>query len=96
MEELWVKYRSMSLARLATIERALTALNQGSLTEELRDQAAHDAHKLAGSLGTFGFHAASEAASEIEKLFSGEKSPTGELAAELEKHSASVKGAICS
>jgi HPt (histidine-containing phosphotransfer) domain-containing protein len=70
MQELWEKYRSVSLARLEIVERAVEALNRGALTEELRAQAAREAHKLSGSLGTFGLQAGSAAALEIESFFS--------------------------
>jgi len=60
----------MSMARLETVEIALKALNQGTLSENLRAQAAQAAHKLVGSLGTFGMDAASAAAREIEDFFS--------------------------
>jgi HPt (histidine-containing phosphotransfer) domain-containing protein len=71
MQELWKKYRSASLARLEVVERAVDALNRGVLTDRLRKQAAHEAHKLAGALGTFGMRAGSAAALEIESFFSG-------------------------
>lgn len=70
MQELWRKHRSASLARLEVVERALEALNQGALTEELRAQAAREAHKLAGALGTFGMAFGSAIAREIEDFFS--------------------------
>ena len=70
MQELWRKHRSASLARLEVVERAVKAVNQGVLTDQLRNQAVHEAHKLAGALGTFGMRAGSAAALEIESFFS--------------------------
>lgn len=70
MKELWAKHRPTSVNRLATVERALKALNQGKLTEDLRAQAAREAHKLVGSLGTFGMASGSAAARTIEDFFS--------------------------
>lgn len=70
MQELWRKHRSASLARLEVVERALKALNKRALTEELRAQATGEAHKLAGSLGTFGMAFGSAIAGEIEDFFS--------------------------
>jgi DNA-binding response OmpR family regulator len=52
--------------RLAVLEQAITALHQGSLSEKLRQQAQHEAHKLAGALGTFGFAEGSRLAETIE------------------------------
>ena len=70
MQELWRKHRSAYLARLEIIDRAAEAFNRGVLTDHLRTQAAHEAHKLAGALGTFGMRAGSAAALEIESFFS--------------------------
>lgn len=70
MQELWRKHRSASLARLEVVERAVEAANKGTLTEELRALATREAHKLAGSLGTFGMAFGSAIAGEIEDFFS--------------------------
>lgn len=53
-----------------TLSLALEALRRGDITDQLRISAAQEAHKLAGSLGTFGFAGCSQIASEIEKMLS--------------------------
>lgn len=68
---LWEKFRDLTLRRVATVEDAAVALLEGSLDPELRRAAERDAHKLAGSAGTFGFAAASRSAREAEQLLEG-------------------------
>jgi len=53
--------------RVETLERAVAAIADGRLDEDLRGCAERDAHKLAGSLGTFGLARGSELASELER-----------------------------
>jgi diguanylate cyclase (GGDEF)-like protein len=54
------------LERVSLIERAVQALTEGELDEPAGVQARQAAHSLIGSLGTFGFIRASEAARELE------------------------------
>lgn len=62
---LWQRVRPLVEERLATIELAATA---APLTEELRKEAANSAHKLAGSLGMYGYDEGTRVAREIEIL----------------------------
>ncbi len=59
---LWQRNRPLLLERLALLDRAAA----GPLTPGLRGEAIGIAHKLAGSLGMFGFHEGTEIAREIE------------------------------
>lgn len=68
---LWGKFQGRLLARVQTLEEAIAALLEARLDDELRDRAERDAHRLAGSAGTFGRHRASILARELEKLFTG-------------------------
>jgi HPt (histidine-containing phosphotransfer) domain-containing protein len=63
------------LARLELIAHAVAALHDGPLPEKLKAQAIHEAHKLAGSLGTFGLEAGSATALRIERLLSENEVP---------------------
>lgn len=54
--------------RVAVLEQATTALLRGQQADELREAASQEAHKLAGSLGMFGFEG-SQLAREIEQMF---------------------------
>jgi HPt (histidine-containing phosphotransfer) domain-containing protein len=55
--------------RIATIEAALAACAAGTLTADARDAARRDAHKLAGSLGTFGLQDGTAFARRLELAF---------------------------
>jgi two-component system alkaline phosphatase synthesis response regulator PhoP len=54
-------------ARVATLEQALVALAAGCLDDELRLVAKREAHKLVGSLGTFGLTRGTDLAREVEQ-----------------------------
>ena len=66
--EVWQRTREVTTSRITVLEQALGAFDRGLLTMEQRNAAAGEAHKLAGSLGTFGFLEAGQLAREIEQL----------------------------
>ncbi len=86
---LWEKHKESMYLRLAPMEKASAALSHGSLSDELRDEAKGEAHKLAGSLGTFGLHHGSRLAKEAEELLAAGAGQAGDaqrlssIAAEL-------------
>jgi HPt (histidine-containing phosphotransfer) domain-containing protein len=63
---LWQRSQPQILDRLALLDRAAAAAAAGDLTPELRKEATTIAHKLAGSLGVFGFHEGTDIARRIE------------------------------
>lgn len=64
----WQKFEGMHLERMAILEQANHAWQKHALSGELLQQAQQAAHKLAGSLGIFGFPEGSRLAFEIEEL----------------------------
>jgi HPt (histidine-containing phosphotransfer) domain-containing protein len=68
---LWERFRETMFARLNLIEQAGGAALTDSLRDEQRIQALAAAHKLAGSLGTFGLGNGSKIASELEVILEG-------------------------
>jgi diguanylate cyclase (GGDEF)-like protein len=66
LRAIWRKHRAGALERVGLIERAAGALAVAELGEQLRVEASRAAHTLIGSVGTFGFIRASEAARELE------------------------------
>jgi len=68
MAEIWSRFKDATLNRVGVIEEVTAALLRGALTIEQRRQAEREAHKLAGSLGTFGFHEGSRLAREIDRF----------------------------
>jgi len=67
-EALWQRVRPTELARVAVIESAVVALIEGRLDDGARALAEHEAHKIAGSAGTFGRGRASGIARELEDI----------------------------
>jgi diguanylate cyclase (GGDEF)-like protein len=65
---MWQRFQAPILERVAVIEQATAALLQDHLNEALRERAFHEAHRLAGSVGTFGFAEGSRLAREAEHL----------------------------
>lgn len=61
-------------SRIAVLKLAADALRKGTLEAQLRQKAEQEAHKLAGSLGSFGFPKGSLLANEIEDLLQNQKS----------------------
>jgi HPt (histidine-containing phosphotransfer) domain-containing protein len=68
LSALWLRNRPIVEERLASIDQAIAAAANGTLTTEVREAAADDAHKLAGSLGMYGYNRGTHIAREIELL----------------------------
>jgi HPt (histidine-containing phosphotransfer) domain-containing protein len=67
--DLWVRHRPLILERLALLDAAAAASQAGTLNEEQRKEGESTAHKLAGSVGMFGFHQGTVFARELEVEF---------------------------
>ncbi len=65
---LWESHRGTNIERVEAIEAAALAVLDGDLPLELRTEASGAAHKLAGSLGTFGFDEGTRIARTAEAL----------------------------
>jgi len=65
---LWERNLPVLHDRLTMLDAASEAAATGKLTPELRDDASSTAHKLAGSLGMFGYPRGTEFARKIEVL----------------------------
>jgi len=70
IDGLWQRFLPQIRERVAILESAAAALAAGPLTEELREAALAAAHKLAGTLGTFGLTRGTVLARELEINFS--------------------------
>jgi FixJ family two-component response regulator len=68
LAEIWEHCKGTITEQVAVLEQAAMAMLEGPLDDELRRQAGREAHKLAGSVGTFGFTEGSRLAREIEHL----------------------------
>jgi HPt (histidine-containing phosphotransfer) domain-containing protein len=72
MVKLWSRYRGAIFERVDRLETAALAHKEGTLNAGQRQRAVFDAHKLVGSLGTFGFSEGGEVARQLERLFESE------------------------
>lgn len=68
---IWTRHRAEALRRVAVLEDAVAAMLENRLSEGIRRAAERDAHRLAGSAGTFGFPRASAAARQLERILAG-------------------------
>jgi HPt (histidine-containing phosphotransfer) domain-containing protein len=68
LAEIWRRNQPLVLDRLLILEHAAQAAQQDILHADLRADAASVAHKLAGSLGMFGFPEGTRLAREIETM----------------------------
>ena len=66
IQAIWERNLSTTMARLANVETAVAQVVEGQLEEEVRRTAERDAHRLVGSLGTFGLYQASRTSRSIE------------------------------
>ncbi|MGI9141455.1 MAG: response regulator [Gemmatimonadaceae bacterium] len=66
LDVIWERFRDPTLKRVDLLDDAVIALLENRLGEDQRVAAEREAHKLAGSAGTFGFPRSSRIAREIE------------------------------
>jgi HPt (histidine-containing phosphotransfer) domain-containing protein len=68
LDGIWRRNTPLMQQRLALLDEAAAAALARALSEDLRRQAANEAHNLAGSLGMFGYPRGTDIAREIELL----------------------------
>jgi HPt (histidine-containing phosphotransfer) domain-containing protein len=73
LAELWQKNLPTIRERLDLLDQFASAASTGTLAEGTRVEALGIAHKLAGSLGMYGYQQGTEVASKMERIL---KSPT--------------------
>lgn len=64
----WSKFKDVTFERLAILGNLAKALLENQVPDKLHSQGKNSAHKLAGSLGCFGFPQGSKIAKQIENL----------------------------
>jgi len=72
LSRIWEKTKDVTLRRITLIEDASSSVMCGALTPDQRARAASEAHKLAGSLGTFGFSEESRMSRTVEQILKAE------------------------
>ncbi|MDZ8187692.1 MAG: response regulator [Nostoc sp. ChiSLP02] len=79
------RYQKTFAQRLILLEQAEQCLLTGKLHPELQSRAGNEAHKLAGTLGSFGYEMGSKLARGIEHLLLGDESLGAKQASHLSK-----------
>ncbi|BAZ52112.1 multi-component transcriptional regulator, winged helix family protein [Nostoc sp. NIES-4103] len=67
------RYKDTFVQRVTLLEQVEQALQIGKLQPELQQRASNEAHKLAGTLGSFGYETGSKLAQAIEHLLMDDK-----------------------
>jgi HPt (histidine-containing phosphotransfer) domain-containing protein len=94
MNRLWAQFLPQIEERVATLEIAAAAADEGSLTPDLREQAHAAAHKLAGTLGTFGLQDGTELAREAEALYAVDSPAATSASARLVQLAAQLRATL--
>lgn len=90
LDQMWTKFLPDIRERAAVLDSAAKAAADGALSQEIRANAVSAAHKLAGTLGTFGLPRGTDLARELELLYAGSEGLEGAKA----QHLASLAGEI--
>jgi DNA-binding response OmpR family regulator len=83
VNNIWQRNKESFTSQLALFEQVVAALMSESLSEQIQHRAKLEAHKMAGSLGSFGFNEGSRLAREIEELL--ETEAIGQQAKQLQQ-----------
>lgn len=81
LDAMWARFLPEIRARVNLLNAAAEAAAAGSLNDDLRQAAQAAAHKLAGTLGTFGLQRGTELARVLETRFASGKLRADEAAA---------------
>jgi HPt (histidine-containing phosphotransfer) domain-containing protein len=93
LARLWKKFLPDIEARVTVLEATAHAIASGTLSDEEREEAHAAAHKLSGTLGTFGLHRGTKLARECEDFLAGEQplTPAFDLCARAAELKALIK-----
>jgi HPt (histidine-containing phosphotransfer) domain-containing protein len=80
IERLWVQFLPQMHERVDTLGTAAGSVAAGTLSPEKQQEAQAAAHKLSGSLGTFGLTRGTELAHELELAYARPETPDPALA----------------
>ena len=94
LNQLWARFLPEIHERAALLQTVAQACATGSITPEQHEAAHAAAHKLAGSLGTFGLSQGSELAREFESMCSSDEFCTPTQALRLTAIAAEIRNII--
>ena len=78
--QIWSNFKDLAFKRLSDLENYAVTSVESRSTPTIYDRAKNSAHKLAGSLGCFGFPQGSKIAQQIEQLLNSHSLAQGEIA----------------
>jgi HPt (histidine-containing phosphotransfer) domain-containing protein len=73
--ELWQRHLPSLHERLDTLDRIAASSAAGSMSDQEREEGIAISHKLAGSLGMYGYQRGTEIASQLEQLLRSNPPP---------------------
>src|SRR5690348_3878076 len=76
LDRIWERHLPEIEERLGVLESAASATAAGTLSPAQQEAARAAAHKLAGTLGSFGLREGTAPAREAERLYAAETAPT--------------------
>lgn len=94
LNRMWTKFLPDVRERAAVLDSAAKAAADGALSQVIRADAQSAAHKLAGTLGTFGLGRGTDLARELELLYAGNDALEGAKAQRLAALAAEIKAII--
>jgi HPt (histidine-containing phosphotransfer) domain-containing protein len=77
--ELWQRHLPTLRERLDVLDRIAASSGEGSMSEQQREEGIAISHKLAGSLGMYGYQRGTEIASELEQLLRSNPTPQPDI-----------------
>jgi len=94
LDKLWERFLPEMRNRVSALEEAAAAYAGHALTKALHREAHAAAHKLAGTLGSFGLARGTELARELEELYGQDKAPDAAQGERLIAIAAELKSTI--
>jgi HPt (histidine-containing phosphotransfer) domain-containing protein len=94
IDKLWTKFLPEIRERVAVLEAAAAGFEANTLTITQQEEASSAAHKLAGTLGTFGLTRGTVLARELELMYAEDSGPDAAMGAKLTSITAELKGIV--
>jgi HPt (histidine-containing phosphotransfer) domain-containing protein len=94
LDRMWTKFLPDVRERAVVLDTAAKAAVEGALNDAIRADARSAAHKLAGTLGTFGLARGTDLARELELLYAGNEGLEGAKAQRLARLAGEIKDII--
>lgn len=94
IDKLWARFLPEIQGRVAVLEAAAAAFAGNAMTDAQRRAASDAAHKLAGTLGTFGLTRGTVLARELELMYAEDGGADAAVGEKLAEVAAELKGIV--